>query len=306
MNIVIIGAAGFIGTNLAIQLKKDKCNHITLVDCKLEYFDEAVKGDNIELRMSEFNENDDFSYLQNQDVLYHLVSTTAPTTSNQHIAQEMKDNVVFTANLLEACVKQGVKKIIFLSSGGTVYGKETNCPLSEETPLKPISSYGVQKVAIENLLYLYRYMYGLDYRIIRLSNPYGPYQRPDGVLGAVTTFVYKALKKEPIEIYGDGSIIRDFIYIDDAVRGIIKIAEGDGSKRTYNLGSGKGISIKEMVEKVVKIVGTTEICYEEGRPMDVPANYLDISRYENDFGRLELVDLDEGIRKTADFLKKDE
>lgn len=106
---------------------------------------------------------------------------------------------------------------------GQVYGKEVDCPLKEKTATNPISSYGVQKVTIEKLLYLYRYMYGLDYRIIRLANPYGPYQRPNGVLGAVTTFTYKALKGDKIVVYGDGSVVRDFIYIDDAIRAIMKI-----------------------------------------------------------------------------------
>lgn len=151
------------------------------------------------------------------------MSTTVPTTSNQHISQELVSNVIFSANLFEACIRCDVKKVVFVSSGGTVYGKEVDCPLKEKTATNPISSYGVQKITIEKLLYLYRYMYGLDYRIIRLANPYGPYQRPNGVLGAVTTFTYKALKGDEITVYGDGSVVRDFIYIDDAIRAIMKI-----------------------------------------------------------------------------------
>ena len=303
MNIVIIGAAGFIGTNLTLKLKQNKENHIALVDRHLDYFVPEVEGENVELKQAVLNCDDDFKYLENQEVLYHLVSTTVPTTSNQHISQELQENVIFSSMLLEACVQYGVKKVVFISSGGTVYGKEVRCPLPEETPLKPISSYGLQKVAIENLLYLYRHMYGLDYRIIRLSNPYGPHQRPNGVLGAVTTFTYKALNKETIEVYGDGSVVRDFIYIDDAIKGIIKIAENDGSKRTYNLGSGKGTSIKEVVDTVEKVIGDTEIVYKPGRAVDVPVNFLDISRYEKDYGRLELLSIEEGIKRTAEFMR---
>lgn len=92
----------------------------------------------------------------------------------------------------------------------------------------PINSYGVQKLMNEKLLYLYHYMYGLDYRIIRLANPYGPYQKSDGVQGVVAAFIYKALKGEPICVYGDGSVIRDYIYIDDAVRAMINIAADEG------------------------------------------------------------------------------
>lgn len=302
MNIIIIGAAGFIGTNLAIKLKENKNDRITLVDRDLDYFVDKVKGENVNIVSSLLNCDDDFRYLENQEILYHLVSTTVPTTSNQHISQELQENVIFSAKLFEACIKYGVKKVVFISSGGTVYGKEVNCPLSEETPLKPISSYGLQKMAIENLLYLYKQMNNLDYRIVRLSNPYGPYQRPNGVLGAVTTFTYKALNKQKIEVYGDGSVIRDFIYIDDAIEGIVKIANGKGHKKTYNLGSGVGRSIKEIVETVEKVVGKTEVIYQEARPVDVPINYLDISRYEDDYGKIELISLDEGIRRTAEFL----
>ena len=194
-NIVILGAAGFIGTNLTKNLAKSEDNQITVIDQKKEYFSaiEHMNLCNVNIKETTFDEHTVFENLvQGNDVVYHLISTTVPSTANQHIAQELTMNVVSTAKLLDACVKCGVKKIVFISSGGTVYGKEANCPLSEETPTYPINSYGIQKITIEKLLYLYHYMYGLDYRVIRLANPYGPYQRPNGVLGAVTTFTYKA------------------------------------------------------------------------------------------------------------------
>lgn len=215
---------------------------------------------------SSLDENEDFSILEGQDIVYHLVSTNVPTTSNQHISQDIKANVLFSSNLFEACVKHGVKKVVFISSGGTVYGKEATCPLSENTPTNPISSYGVQKITIEKLLYLYSYMYGLDYRIIRLANPYGPYQRPNGVLGAVTTFTYKALKGEQIQVYGDGSVIRDFIYIDDAVRAILNIVNGDNKHRTFNLGCGYGTSIKDVLKSIEHALNLKlNILYTESR-----------------------------------------
>lgn len=304
MNIVVIGGAGFIGTNLAIKLSENLKNRILLVDRNLDFFNDAVKTHNVELQESALNCEEDFAFLEGQNVLYHLVSTTVPSTSNQNITLELQENVVFSSMLLEKCVYYGVKKVVFISSGGTVYGKEVNCPLPEETPLQPISSYGLQKVAIENLLYLYCYMYGLDYRIIRLSNPYGPYQRPNGVLGAVTTFVYKALNKEAIHVYGDGTIIRDFIYIDDAVRGIYNIVNGECEKRVFNLGCGYGTSIIEVIETVRKIVGNVNVIYNERRKVDVPINYLNISRYENYFGKLNPISLEDGIAKTAEFMRE--
>ena len=308
MNILILGAAGFIGTNLTIELSKNPDDYITLVDKNINFFSivDQMQLKNVYIKEADFAYNMDFdSILKNQDIVYHLVSTTVPTTSNQHISQELQANVVFSANLFEACVRCGVKKVVFISSGGTVYGKEVDCPLKEKTATNPISSYGVQKVTIEKLLYLYRYMYGLDYRIIRLANPYGPYQRPNGVLGAVTTFTYKALKGDKIVVYGDGSVVRDFIYIDDAIRAIMKIVNGENKHHTFNLGCGYGTSIKQLLDTISAALDIElNVAYEEGRKVDVPVNYLDISRYEKYYGALNPISLREGIIKTADFMKK--
>ena len=309
MKILLLGAAGFIGTNLTIELAKKTEDEITLVDRSKAFFKPIVSMDlkNVHILEADLTVDMDFdSILKDQEVVYHLVSTTVPTTSNQHISQELVSNVIFSANLFEACIRCGVKKVVFVSSGGTVYGKEVDCPLKEKTATNPISSYGVQKITIEKLLYLYRYMYGLDYRIIRLANPYGPYQRPNGVLGAVTTFTYKALKGDEITVYGDGSVVRDFIYIDDAIRAIMKIVNGENKHRTFNLGCGYGTSIKQVLETIEKALGIKlNVSYLEGRRVDVPVNYLDISRYEKYYGALNPISLEDGIKKTADFMKKE-
>lgn len=309
MKILLLGAAGFIGTNLTIELAKKTEDEITLVDRSKAFFKPIVGMDlkNVHILEADLTVDMDFdSILKDQEVVYHLVSTTVPTTSNQHISQELVSNVIFSANLFEACIRCDVKKVVFVSSGGTVYGKEVDCPLKEKTATNPISSYGVQKITIEKLLYLYRYMYGLDYRIIRLANPYGPYQRPNGVLGAVTTFTYKALKGDEITVYGDGSVVRDFIYIDDAIRAIMKIVNGENKHSTFNLGCGYGTSIKQVLETIEKAFGIKlNVSYLEGRKVDVPVNYLDISRYEKYYGALNPISLEDGIRKTADFMKKE-
>lgn len=308
MNVLILGAAGFIGTNLAIKLAENQENKITLVDKSKEYFSAIDKFDffNVVEVESALDLDMDFSILKDQDIVYHLVSTNVPTTSNQHISQDIEANILFSSKLFDACVKNSVKKVVFISSGGTVYGKESKCPLAENTPTNPISSYGLQKITIEKLLYLYNYMYGLDYRIIRLANPYGPYQRPNGILGVVTTFTYKALKGDGITVYGDGSVVRDFIYIDDAIRAILKIVDGENKHHTFNLGCGYGTSIKEVIEAINKALGCElDVVYEEGRTVDVPVNYLDISRYEKYYGQLNQISLEDGIKKTAEFMKRE-
>lgn len=307
MRIAILGAAGFIGTNLALELIKDESNEITLVDKDKSYFSNDVLdcAKNVSIKECNFELEDDYDdLLKEQDVVYHLVSTIVPTNSNQHIPQDLVSNVILTSYLLEACVRQKVQKVVFISSGGTVYGKEKDCPLSEDTATNPICSYGVQKVTIEKLLYLYKYMYDLDYRVIRLANPYGPYQRPNGVLGAVTTFTYKALKSEEINVFGDGSIVRDYIYIDDAIRGIMNIVNGENSHRTFNLGCGYGTSLNELLDAIRRALRLDlNVVHKPGRKVDVPINFLDISRYEQAYGKLNPISLEDGIRKTAEFMK---
>ena len=307
MKILLLGAAGFIGTNLTIKLMENKADVITLVDKSKTFFinPDIVNSPNVVIQESSLDLDMDYSILEGQVVVYHLESTVVPSTSNQHISQDIQMNVLLSSHLFDASVQYGVKKIVFISSGGTVYGKEAACPLPENTPTNPITSYGVQKITIEKLLYLYNYMYGLDYRIIRLSNPYGPYQRPNGVLGAVTTFTYKALKGDEVQVYGDGSVVRDFIYIDDAVRGILNIVNGENKHHTFNLGCGYGTSISEVLKAIESALGIKmNVVYKNGRAVDVPVNYLDISRYEKYYGKLNPLSLEEGIVKTADFMRK--
>lgn len=309
MNIIILGGSGFIGTNLAIELSKNHNNRITLVARNLKQLKKTAQlcKNKIFFREIELLPQSNFdAILEGQDIVYHLFSSTVPTTSNKQIAKEIKDNVELMSELLEACVRCHTKKIIFLSSGGTVYGTENAWPFKEEMETYPINSYGMQKVMNEKLLYLYQYMHGLDYKVVRLANPFGPYQRPNGIQGVIATFIYKALKKEEITIYGDGSTVRDYIYIDDAVRAIVNIANGTNEEKVFNVGSGKGVSIhqlKEIIEEVLEL--TLQAKYVKGRMVDVPINFLDISKYENIFGDIITVSLEEGIQRTADFIKRE-
>lgn len=308
MNIIILGAAGFLGTNIAIKLAQHKENFITLIDKNKEWFTniERFNFSNVEILEESLDQDMDFSVLKGQDIVYHLVSTNVPSNSNQHISHDIQANVLFSLRTFDACIEFGVKKIVFISSGGTVYGKEAKCPLSEDDPTNPITSYGVQKVTIEKLLYLYNYTYGIDYKIIRLSNPYGPYQRPNGLLGVVTTFVYKALNGEQVYVYGDGSVVRDFIYIDDVIRAIENIVNIDSKYNIFNLGCGYGTSIKTLIKTIESTLDIkVNAVYKKGRTVDIPVNFLDMSRYEACYGRLNPISLEEGIKNTVDFLKKD-
>lgn len=309
--ILILGAAGFIGTNLTLRLLREG-KRLVLFDRKgASYPDEvqqAVARGQAVFVCSSFTEPENWleflPMLQEVDTVYHLISTTCPTNSNQNVAQEMEENLISTIRFLDACVGAGVKKIVFLSSGGTVYGKLHRGICREEEEAFPITSYGVQKLAIEKMLYLYYEMHGLDYRIVRLSNPYGPYQRPNGVQGVVSTFTYRAMHDQSIEVYGDGTVVRDYIYIEDAIDGILKIAGGRGSYRLYNLGRGEGATVLDVIDAITEVLGKRpEVVFKPGRPVDVPVNVLDVTRYEQDFGMLSRTSLREGIHRLAAFYR---
>ncbi|WP_173443892.1 NAD-dependent epimerase/dehydratase family protein [Selenomonas ruminantium] len=308
MNIIIMGAAGFIGTNLLLRLSLDEKNFITLVDKDMNYFDSIKKFGlkNVKFVERQFNDKERYDDLmKNVDIVYHLVSSSTPTTSNQNIAEEIRNNLIFTANLLEDCKNTNIKRVIFISSGGTVYGKEINCPIKESAQTNPINSYGFQKLAIEKLFYLYNCMYGIDYKIIRLANPYGPYQRPNGKLGAVTTFIYKAIQGENINLYGDGSVVRDYVYISDVIDAVINISCLESDEKIFNVGSGKGVSLNQLLNIISETLNTkVSINHLPARSVDVPVNYLDISLYKSTFGvDISKVSFSKGIIETANYLR---
>lgn len=307
-----MGAAGFIGTNLALALLKmnslEKLTEILLVDEKMEYFQDCpIKYEaRVKLSICQFGEDTDFiNLMKENDIVYHLISTTTPTNSNQHISNEITENIAITVNLLEACVKRKINRIIFISSGGTVYG-DAECPIPETAETNPITTYGIQKLTIEKMLFLYNYMYGLEYRIARLSNPYGPYQRPNGRLGVITMFTDCALRGKKVVVYGDGSVVRDYIYIDDAITAILNISFYHCKYRIYNVGSGIGLSIKEVLYEIMNVLNVNiDIEHTQSRNVDLKMNYIDPTRYESEFGEVSRVELSEGVKKTALFLKKE-
>lgn len=306
MRIAIMGAAGFIGTNLALALLKNKNNDLLLVDEKESYFAGSPVADHprVETAVICFSKETDFTdLLLDCDLVFHLVSTTNPTTSNQHISDEITVNIAVTVNLLEACIRQRANRVVFVSSGGTVYG-DASCPIKETAETNPINTYGIQKLAIEKLLYLYHHLHGLDYRIVRLSNPYGPYQRPNGRLGAVTTFMDRAMKDEQLVVYGDGTVVRDYIYIDDAIAALLYVALKDCKHRIYNVGSGEGVSLNEILDLIREIENKPiDVKYKSSRSVDLKMNYLDVSRYEKEFGAIAGTSLKDGLVRTRDFLK---
>lgn len=237
--------------------------------------------------------------LEGIDVVFHLASTTLPKTSNDDPGYDVRSNVVDTIQLLEVCVDAGVRKVIFASSGGTVYGVPERLPIKEDHPTNPISSYGIVKLTIEKYLGLLHYLYGLDYAALRISNPYGPYQDPAGQQGAISVFLHRILSGQPIAIWGDGEIVRDYVYISDVVDALELAARSETSRKVLNVGSGRGRSLNEILEVISGIVRREpEVEYLPARSLDVPASVMDVGNARKCLGWIPEVDLVDGVSRT--------
>jgi len=293
MRILVLGGCGFIGSHLVDGLL-EAGHKVRVYDRSPELFRPPLPD--VDYRFGDFSDAPLLAEaLEGVEVVYHLISTTVPATSNLDPVADVQGNLINTLRLLHLMVQKGVKKIVYLSSGGTVYGIPEVLPIPETHPLHPICSYGVVKVAIENYLQMHHHLYGLQYVVLRASNPYGERQGHTGVQGVIGTFIRKILADEPIEIWGDGSVVRDFIYVGDLVDICVK-AGVDGVSGIYNAGSGIGNSINEIVSVLADVSGIiiTPI-YKTARGYDVPRVVLDIRQALEVFEWQPRIQLHEGI-----------
>ena len=241
--------------------------------------------------------------VEGAEVVYHLVSTTLPKTSNDDPVYDVRSNLVDTLQLLEACVDAGVRKVVFASSGGTVYGPPRSTPITEDHPTDPISSYGITKLAVEKYLGLFHHLHGLDYAALRISNPYGPYQNPEGQQGAISVFLSRIRAGRPITIWGDGGVVRDYLYVLDLVDALELAATVETSDKVLNVGSGMGASLNALIDIMAEVVGEEPVVeYLSARRLDVPVSVLDIGRATEELGWQPETGLAEGIARTWDWI----
>jgi UDP-glucose 4-epimerase len=247
-NCIIYGGGGFIGSHLCEELLKQNYN-VTIFD-KINFAKDNLVSfkDKINIIEGDFNnEYDLLNSLDGVDYVFHLVSSTLPASSNDNPVYDVESNLISTLRLLGDVVKRKIKKVVFVSSGGTVYGVPKDVPIAEDHSRHPICSYGITKKTIEDYLYMFNYLYGLDYTVFRLSNPYGERQNPLYAQGVIPVFIKKILLNEEIVIWGDGSVRRDYIYIKDAIMPLVKSLEFKSENKVFNLGSGKGYSVNELL-----------------------------------------------------------
>lgn len=296
MKTLVLGGNGFIGSHLVDRLTQAQ-HDISVFDRRHDRRDD--EGYEIEYIDGDFTDLDLLrSSLDGVDVVYHLISTTVPSTSNEDPVSDVMDNVVSTIRLLDLIVESKVPKIIFLSSGGTVYGRANSRRVSESAPTRPICSHGVTKLTIEKYLHMYRELYGLQCVILRVSNPYGERQGHFGVQGVIGTFIAKICRNEVIEIWGDGSVERDYIYVGDVAEACELAASRDVGG-TFNIGSGRGCSITDVISRLAEITQhQLEPVYLPARAYDVPRIVLDCRKARDAFAWHAKTGFARGIERT--------
>ncbi len=303
MKCLVLGGNGFIGSHLVDRLLAEG-HQVRVFDRYEERYRSPL--DTVHYHYGDLGNHGLLSSaLDNIEVVFHLINTTVPKTSNDDPAFDLNSNAIETIFLLEQCVKQKIHKIIFISSGGTVYGMPDILPIKEDSSTNPLCSYGISKLTIEKYMSLFHYLYGLDYTIVRPSNPYGSRQNPFGIQGAIPVFLANVIRNETIEIWGDGEIVRDYIFIDDLADGIYKAAFTNTTSRIFNLGSGEGISLNSILA-VIRNTTKREVKhkYTQKRLFDVPAIYLDITRAKEELGWIPTTTLETGINKTLSFISR--
>lgn len=300
---LVLGAAGFIGSEL--------CQRLVAEGKEVVAFDRSFPLNFINDHpgcMQVVGEFSDCSKLKvavkGCDQVYHLLSTSIPAASNNSPRIDCEENVVGTLQFLDIAVEYQVERVIFVSSGGTVYGKQSHIPVTEDAETNPICAYGVAKLAIEKYLEVYRHLFGLDYRILRVANPYGERQPINRGQGVISVFIDKAIRGDSISIWGDGSTIRDFIHLQDVIDALVLTSQHRGLERVFNIGSGEGTSLNEVVDVIGHVLNRSlKIDYQSGRSIDVPINILDISRAVNYLGWSPKITFSEGIKRVVSFRK---
>ena len=301
MNVLVLGGNGFIGSNLVAQLVAG--------DHKVRIYDRSSPRSRENLTSVEYLQgslNDITSVSQalyGIDIVFHLISTSIPSTSNLSPADDVRDNLADTLTLLDCMRKMNIRRILFISSGGTIYGESEKELIDEEHPLNPKCSYGIVKLAVEKYLMMYKELYGFEPMILRVSNPYGPGQGKVGLQGLIGTVLTNVIANEPVEIWGDGSVIRDYLYISDLIQACMLAIE-TSSIDTFNIGSGRGYTINQVIQLVEEVCSCKiEVLHSEDRDIDINRVVLDIEKAKKELGWEPNISIKEGLKKHYEWLQ---
>jgi UDP-glucose 4-epimerase len=303
MRVLVLGGSGFLGSHIVDKFLAEG-HDVVVYDLYPERFRRSPAG--ITFFTGDFGNVGALDELiaTGFGAVIHCVSTTTPKSSNESPEFDIQSNVIGTLYLLDICVKRKVGKVVFLSSGGTVYGDIGERDKVDEThAVRPMCSYGVSKLTIEHYLDVYRHLRGLDYVALRLSNPYGERQSPLRALGALTVFLHKSLKRESVEVWGDGRVTRDFIYVGD-VANAVYLATVKPVSGIFNVGTGTGLSLREILAEISNVIGReTSVNWLAPRSFDVPRIVLDATKLKRATDWNCVTPIQEGVAITADWLR---
>jgi UDP-glucose 4-epimerase len=304
MNILVTGGAGFIGSNLADALLAR--GHKVVVLDNLS----TGKKSNVP-EAAEFLEQDIASPVIDKiferghfDTVFHMAAQMDVRKSVANPANDAEINIIGGINLLQASIKHKVKKFIFSSTGGAIYGEQEEYPAPETHAANPLSPYGISKLAFEKYLFFYNFQHGLHYVSLRYANVYGPRQNSEGEAGVVAIFCKRLLRGQKAAIYGDGCQTRDFVFVEDVVRANL-LALDFKSSMTFNVGTGVETDINTIFEKIKKAAGSTQPRINlEPKPGEQRRSCITHSKIKKYLGWTPEVTLDTGIEKTVSFFRE--
>ncbi|WP_207865503.1 NAD-dependent epimerase/dehydratase family protein [Pseudomonas sp. 58(2021)] len=307
MKITVFGGGGFIGSTIVDRLLQDKHSIRVFERPRVPAYRAFLPDEQVEWMTGDLSDISSIKEaIDGVDVVLHLVSTTLPKSSNENPIYDVQSNVIATLQLLDAMVEKKVGRIVFISSGGTVYGAPKYIPIDEKHPTDPEVSYGITKLAIEKYLHLYSHLHGIKQVSLRVANPYGERQRVETAQGAVGVFIHNVLKGTPIEIWGDGNVQRDFLHVSDVAEAFAKAVTYTGKTSVFNISSGIGTSLNSLMSMIEEVSGTPVARnYKPGRSFDVPVSVLCNKLAQDDLGWSPRISMKDGIFRTFEWAKKE-
>ena len=306
MKCLVLGGGGFIGSSVSEQLLKDGHSVRIFEHPRVSPYRPFRPDENAEWFAGDFLDISDVERaLEGIDVVIHLISTTLPKNSNENPIYDVETNVIQLLKILDVMLAKKISRIIFTSSGGTIYGIPQFVPITEDHPTNPIVSYGITKLTIEKFLLMYKKLHGLKPTILRVANPYGERQSAKHMQGAVGVFLEKALADQAIEIWCDGSITREYIYVGYVAKAFSKAITYNGTKSIFNIGSGRGIFLNELIDNLESALEKPIIrVHLPSRDFDAPINTLDISLAKRELDWEPEISLHDGLKRTLLQLKR--
>lgn len=311
MRVLVTGGAGFIGSNLADRLLAEGHEVDVVDDLSVGSLSNLADARAQQTRRFSFHRMDirspaisELIAHRKPEVVFHLAAQADVRVSVARPALDAEVNIIGSLNVFQGALAAGTRKVVFASSGGTIYGIPEDLPVREGHPQRPLSPYGVAKKAVGDYLHYYRELHGLEYTALAFSNVYGPRQDPHGEAGVVSIFVGKLLERERPTIFGDGEQTRDFVYVDDVVDALVRSIDKGGGL-VINIGTGAETSVQQLFDTIARAFGFKEPArYAPARIGELARSALDPGRAAIHLGWTPYTSLADGIDRTIEYFEE--